>query len=420
MPRQRTGSVIKRGKGKNVSWWARVRYVDEVTGETRDKTRRAESKAHASELRDQLVREFDSGGQTVLETDRKTFAELCDHYEAHYLTEAQYHEGRKVSGLRSLETQEGILKTLREHFGHKRLRAIRYEDVRTFRAARLKTPTQRDVARHKREAVTNPGAELRTTRSIASVNRELALLRRMLNVGLRAGWLLRNPFNAGEPLISTADERKRERILMRDEEHRLLAACCERTTTYKARRGGRVVEITVQDKRREHLRAIIIAALDTGCRQGELLKLWWRDVDLAERSIVIQALNTKTLRERTVAMTTRLYLELEKLWNESSKDPSARVFGIADNVKTAFTAARNQAGLPDLRFHDLRHSAASRLVSAHIPLSEVGKILGHQQPQTTWRYVNANGETVRRAAAALEAFNNQPIAEASEPGGMVN
>lgn len=327
------------------------------------------------------------------------------------MTEAQYHEGRKVAGLRSLETQEGILRTLRNHFGQKRLRAISYEDVRSFRAIRLKTPTRRDVARHQRELATNPAAELRATRSIASVNRELALLRRMLNVGLRAGWLLRNPFITGEPLISPADERKRERILTREEERKLLAACNERTVTYKARRGGKVVEITAQDKRREHLRAIIIAALDTGCRQGELLKLKWRDIDFETRSIVIQALNTKTLKERTVAMTTRLYLELESLWGKSTKALDGQVFGIADNVKTAFTAARNQAGLPDVRFHDLRHTAASRLVSAHIPLSEVGKILGHQQPQTTWRYVNADGETVRRAAAALEAFNNQSVGE---------
>ncbi len=101
MPRQRTGSVIKRGKGKNVSWWARVRYVDEVTGETRDKTKRAESKAHASELRDQFVREFDTGGQKVLETDRKTFADLCDHYESHYLTFDRGSIPRRAKGCRT-------------------------------------------------------------------------------------------------------------------------------------------------------------------------------------------------------------------------------------------------------------------------------------------------------------------------------
>jgi integrase len=59
-----------------------------------------------------------------------------------------------------------------------------------------------------------------------------------------------------------------------------------------------------------------------------------------------------------------------------------------------------KAGLPDVRFHDLRHTAATRLVAAHLPLPEVGRVLGHTQANTTYRYVNANIETTRRAAAA--------------------
>ena len=74
-------------------------------------------------------------------------------------------------------------------------------------------------------------------------------------------------------------------------------------------------------------------------------------------------------------------------------------------IKKAFNTARRIAGLPDLHFHDLRHTHASRLVASHIPLSEVGRVLGHTQPVTTYRYVNANEETARRAAAALDEFN---------------
>jgi integrase len=80
------------------------------------------------------------------------------------------------------------------------------------------------------------------------------------------------------------------------------------------------------------------------------------------------------------------------------------VFGIIDNVKRSFTAARSKAGLNDLRFHDLRQTAATRLVGAHIPLSEVGRVLGHTQANTTYRYVNANIETAKHVAAALDAF----------------
>lgn len=86
-------------------------------------------------------------------------------------------------------------------------------------------------------------------------------------------------------------------------------------------------------------------------------------------------------------------------------EPRGLVFGILDNVKRSFTAARSKAGLNDVRFHDLRHTATTRLVGAHIPLSEVGRVLGHSQANTTYRDVNANLDTVRRAAAALDAFN---------------
>src|SRR5436190_22514144 len=71
--------------------------------------------------------------------------------------------------------------------------------------------------------------------------------------------------------------------------------------------------------------------------------------------------------------------------------------------------SRSAKGLPDVRFHDLRHTAATRLVAAHLPLPEVGRVLGHIQANTTYRYVNANIETTRRAAALLDAFNSGTV-----------
>jgi integrase len=131
-------------------------------------------------------------------------------------------------------------------------------------------------------------------------------------------------------LISLADENKRERILTREEEVRLLAAC--------------------DTPQRAHLKGIIICALDTGMRQGEIFSLRWRNVDFR--------------------------LELEQLKASAPENSDSLVFGIVDNVKRSFGAARSNAGLKDVRFHDLRHTAATRLVSAHIPLSEVGRVLG--------------------------------------------
>jgi integrase len=125
------------------------------------------------------------------------------------------------------------------------------------------------------------------------------------------------------------------------------------------------------------------------------------------------------MKERQVAITTRLALELERLKASAPANEDGLVFGIIDNVKRSFTAARNKAGLKDVRFHDLRHTAATRLVGAHIPLSEVGRVLGHSQANTTYRYVNANVETAKRAAAALDAFNAEAT-EAAPPTELVH
>lgn len=300
--------------------------------------------------------------------------------EKHYLKPAEYIDGRKVAGLRSLASVQAGFNVLLNHFGKKKLRSITHGEIRAYRAARLRAPTRTGKQR-----------------SIASVNRELALLRRMLNIALRECWIIKNPFNAGDVLISVADERKRERILTREEEARLLAACTGR---------------------RAHLRPIIIAAIDTGCRLGELLKLRWRDVLSDEGTIIVQAFNTKTMREREVSQTVRLQQEMERLWEASPKDCNGLVFGIENNIKRAFTSARKEAGLDDVRFHDLRHTHGSRLDELGFSLAKIGAQLGHTQLQTTLRYVNRNKAGMRQVATALDSFNIE--CEAAEAPEIIN
>jgi integrase len=132
-----------------------------------------------------------------------------------------------------------------------------------------------------------------TPRSITSVNRELEQLRAILNFAHREGWILRNPFQAGRAIISKADEEVRERVLTEDEETRLLAAGV----------GPRA-----------HLKAIIICALDTGMRRGEIFKLKWADVHLQEGIITIRKMTTKTGQARVCGITPRLKEALELQW----------------------------------------------------------------------------------------------------------
>lgn len=376
--RKRTGTVYKRKK--EGTWWAKVTFVDPIAGKLRQIQRRAETKAAAFKERDRLLRMIDEDNGRAVDHDRMTFAQLSDHYSASHLVPAQYVDGRKVAGLRSLRTVKGQMEVLRTHFGRRLIRTITAGDVRAFKQQRLETAT-----RH--------GGQ----RTITSVNRELALLRQVLNMAQGEAWLQVNPFTKTR-LISAADERKRERILARSEETLMLAAC--------------------DHPQRLHLRPIVICALDTGMRQAEILKLRWQDVDLTEREITIQATNTKTLTMRRVGLTTRLHAELQHLRDTSAARPDDLVFGVRDNVKRAFTTVRRAAGIDDLRFHDLRHTAATRLIASGMALAEVARVLGHTQISTTYRYVNADQTTLQRAAAALDSFH-QNTGESVEGAAVV-
>jgi integrase len=78
------------------------------------------------------------------------------------------------------------------------------------------------------------------------------------------------------------------------------------------------------------------------------------------------------------------------------------VFGITNNVRKSFGAARAGAGLGFLRLHDLRHTAATRLASAGMNLAHVGQILGHSNIKTTQRYVNQTDSVLDVAKDILE------------------
>jgi integrase len=327
-----------------------------------------------------MLAQIDSGGGVSLDARTMTFADLAEYYAKTYLIEPEYRDGRKIAGLRSRYDLEHRLKALKDYFGKKKLRTITHGDLQRYKTHRLKTPVV--VGRNTRG--TEKKGKVRTRpRSVATVHRELSFLRRILNVAQSSGWILRNPFEMGESLIRPGDEKPRERILTRVEEDKLLAACS----------GWRA-----------HLRPIIICALDTGMRRGEMFKLKWTDIDFQNGLITIQAFNTKTMRERQVAMTSRLSADLLAMAEYPSKGDL--VFDIKTSVKTAFNKVKKEVGLADLRFHDLRHTHATRLVSKQVPLSEVGRMLGHTQANTTFRYVNANVETARRTAAVLDEFNS--------------
>lgn len=116
-------------------------------------------------------------------------------------------------------------------------------------------------------------------------------------------------------------------------------------------------------------------------------------------------------------MTSRVYNELQKLWEDSDKDVNSNVFKFSD-IRKSFNVACEEAGIETGRphgitIHSLRHTAATRLVKGQMPIQMVGRILSHQDPITTYRYLTANDETLKEAVTIFESiqaeneFNSQ-------------
>jgi integrase len=97
------------------------------------------------------------------------------------------------------------------------------------------------------------------------------------------------------------------------------------------------------------------------------------------------------------------------------KPDNLLVFSIANNVQRSWEAARIDAKLQHIRFHDLRHTAATRMAQ-HMPLALVGLILGHSDPKTTHRYVNSTREIINQAGSVLHNWQDQrePLADDEE------
>ncbi len=330
--KDRRGSIVQRD-GK---LYARVQLTGEG-GRQRDLWRKAESRARAREIIRELLGGIGPNGTSAFDNSKLTFADSCDYHRDNHLTEARYVSGIKASGLRSLRTPKYQLNALRAFFGRVRLRDLNYEHLRSYKGARLST--EKRVGR---------------TLSVASVNRELAVLRKMLNVTRAARWIQSNPFHGGNSLISAAAERRRTVVLLREGEERLLAACTGR---------------------RKHLRAFIICAVDSGCRKGELLSARWKEINSGRREWFIPMMNTKTARARTVPVGSRVLVELRRLWEAAGCDSEALAFGIRD-VKRAFDGARRGAGCRPSASTTCATLSPAALAQNHVPGCGSGMVDG--------------------------------------------
>lgn len=250
------------------------------------------------------------------------------------------------------------VKILNRFFGKLQLHEVAAFDIESFKAARLKEVSK------------------------SRVNRNLDLVKKLFSIACDWGYLQESPARKVKrfPVFNV-----RERILDQGEEVRLLEASSP------------------------HLRPILIALLNTACRKAEVLTLKWSQIDLERKTIRIE--KTKTGRDRIIPINSTLLSVLESL--RASNGQSEHVFlshhgKPMRNVQKSFKSAVRWAGIDSsLRVHDLRHTAASRMVEAGIDLPTVSRILGHSTIQMTMRYAHSTPESMRKAMETLSSFRRE-------------
>jgi site-specific recombinase XerD len=291
------------------------------------------------------------------------------------------------------------LKPLLERFGDRPLSEIRTADIEDF-ITDLKKPRAGGPAH---------GRPL----SPASINRNLQLLRHIFNWAVGREYIDRTPFRRGNVTliaIQREDNMRRRRI---DEEE----------------------EAKLLETASPMLRGMMMAALDTGMRRGEMFALRVADVDLNRQLITLRGHTTKSGKTRFVPIATaRLTAVFEWLRVDAAghqKPDDALIFSNevgepVGSIRTAWTIAVLKAHRVnvewmkgkqwrhlapaclehfrkiDLHWHDLRHEYASRLVERGVPLAQVRDLLGHASITTTERYDNQKLENLQAAAARLE------------------
>ena len=153
--------------------------------------------------------------------------------------------------------------------------------------------------------------------------------------------------------------------------------------------------------RRTHLRPVVILALHTGMRRGEILSLRWNQIDFGRGLILVQ--RTKTGRDRIIPMNSTVRETLAAIRQQAEGD---QVFPIND-VKRSFAYACVKGKIADFRFHDLRHTAATRLADRGADAFQIAAILGHSSIQMTARYTHATSDGLRRAMESLAVADKQ-------------
>lgn len=225
----------------------------------------------------------------------------------------------------------------------------------------------------------------------STINHYLAALSHVFTLAVKEWeWMEDNPISK---VRRCKLPKGRTRFLSDNERERLLAACRESSSPY--------------------LYAVVMVAICTGARFGEILSLRWEDVDFERR--IMRLLQTKNGDMRGVPLAAPAFAEILKL-REARRGDAPWVFRRACDgarpieIRKHWFAARKKAGLHDFRFHDLRHTAASYLAMNGATLLEIAAVLGHKTLSMVKRYSHITDQhtSVILNRMTEKVFNDAP------------
>ncbi len=247
----------------------------------------------------------------------------------------------------------------------------------------------------------------------STVNRDLDDLKSALAKAVGWGLLEAHPI-AGVKRMRV-DTNRAPRFLSEDENARLLTALNEReqrlrtqrisANAWREERGYPLLADVSAVTFADHLKPMVTVSLNTGLRRGELFGLEWSDVKLLEGYLTVRGSKAKSFKTRHVPLN-EIARDCLQAWQDQASGTEGLVFPGKDgrpfdNVNSAWRRVLDEAKIEKFRWHDLRHTFASRLAMAGVDLNTVRELLGHADLQMTLRYAHLAPEHKAMAVAQL-------------------
>lgn len=247
----------------------------------------------------------------------------------------------------------------------------------------------------------------------ATLNRQISLLKSVFSRAVDWGVIPVNPLASVKPM--RLDAKTVVRYLSEEEEQSLRQALGDRDQELKSSRENanewrRVRHLepfpSLMGKAyADYLEPIVLLALNTGMRRGEILGLEWSEVDLKKRNVTVKGEGAKSGSTRHIPLNDEGFSVLDAWKKQTSGKgivfPSPVTGERMGNIKKSWGSVIKKAGVKGFRFHDLRHTFASKLVMATVDLNTVRELLGHASIDMTLRYAHLAPEHKAAAVALL-------------------